>query len=81
MAGELPEGWQSKLPVYTPTSPKEATRKLSGAVLNAVAETVPELIGGSADLTPSNNTALKCTTDFSPKTPHVAFSISIKECC
>jgi transketolase len=71
MAGELPENWQSKLPLYTPTSAKEATRKSSGVVLNALAEAVPELIGGSADLTPSNLTALKCTTDFSPSSPQV----------
>jgi transketolase len=63
MAGELPSEWESKLPAFE--SGKDATRNLSGKVLNALAPQLPELMGGSADLTPSNKTALKCTTDFS----------------
>ena len=46
-----------------------ATRSCSGVILNAIAKEYPEMIGGSADLTPSNNTALKCTTDFTATTP------------
>ena len=46
-----------------------ATRSASGVVLNALAKEYPELVGGSADLTPSNNTALKCTVDFTKETP------------
>ena len=41
-----------------------ATRSASGVILNALAKEYPEIVGGSADLTPSNNTALKCTCDF-----------------
>mmetsp|Transcript_22597 Transcript_22597/g.31593 ORF Transcript_22597/g.31593 Transcript_22597/m.31593 type:complete len:627 (-) Transcript_22597:518-2398(-) len=63
-AGELPEGWEKCLPSFKPSDGPNATRKSSGAVLNAIAEVLPELIGGSADLTPSNKTALKCTVEF-----------------
>eukprot|EP00343_Euplotes_focardii_P009568 CAMPEP_0205823838 /NCGR_PEP_ID=MMETSP0206-20130828/18066_1 /ASSEMBLY_ACC=CAM_ASM_000279 /TAXON_ID=36767 /ORGANISM="Euplotes focardii, Strain TN1" /LENGTH=645 /DNA_ID=CAMNT_0053121349 /DNA_START=106 /DNA_END=2043 /DNA_ORIENTATION=+ len=66
-AGKLPAGWKNGLPKYTPKDKAVATRKLSGAVLNAVAKVLPELVGGSADLTPSNKTALKCTHDFVEK--------------
>ncbi|HEY9740379.1 MAG TPA: transketolase [Coleofasciculaceae cyanobacterium] len=55
----LPEGWDSVLPTYTPEDKGEATRVQSGKVLNALAGVLPELIGGSADLAPSNNTYLK----------------------
>lgn len=51
-------------------NPKElASRKSSALCLNALAPTLPELVGGSADLTPSNNTALKCSGDFQKDTP------------
>ncbi|KAI9307929.1 putative transketolase [Cunninghamella echinulata] len=62
--GELPNGWQSVLPKYTPSDEPQATRKLSEAVLNKLAEAIPELIGGSADLTGSNNTRWKTAVDF-----------------
>jgi transketolase len=68
-AGKLPEGWKSCLPVYKVGDAKKATRQWSGAVLNAVAEAVPELMGGSADLTPSNNTWLDCSSDYQKDTP------------
>jgi transketolase len=64
MSGKLPEGWEKALPTYTPESKKDATRNQSGATLNALAEVLPELIGGSADLAPSNKTLLKCSGDF-----------------
>lgn len=54
---KLPENWKENLPVYTPADAGKATRVFSGIVLNKLAETMPEIIGGSADLTPSNNTA------------------------
>jgi transketolase len=54
----LPEGWQSALPAFT-EGESMATRAASGAVLNAVAEIIPELVGGSADLAPSTDTYLK----------------------
>ena len=60
--GELPEGWTDALPVL---ESKDATRKHSGAVINALAEVVPELLGGSADLASSNNTDVKGGGDFS----------------
>ena len=62
--GKLPEGWEKALPTYTPESKKDATRNQSGATLNALAGVLPELIGGSADLAPSNKTLLKSSGDF-----------------
>ncbi|HXO85496.1 MAG TPA: transketolase [Gemmatimonadales bacterium] len=56
--GRLPEGWDAALPAFGPTD-AQATRAASGKVLNAIAAKIPELIGGSADLTGSNNTELK----------------------
>ncbi len=54
----------SDLPVFS-VGDKEATRKVGGAVMQKLAEAVPNLVGGSADLAPSNNTALKEYNDFS----------------
>jgi len=56
--GRLAEGWDAELPVFGPKD-AQATRAASGKVLNAIAARVPELIGGSADLTGSNNTEIK----------------------
>lgn len=61
---KLPEGWEKSLPTYTPDDKPLATRKTSEIALNAIAEAIPELVGGSADLTHSNLTYLKCSTDF-----------------
>jgi transketolase len=58
-SGELPSGWDGALPAFGPTDGPLATRSASGKVLNAIAPVLPTLIGGSADLTPSNNTELK----------------------
>lgn len=67
--GKLPDQWDSNLPIFE-TDPKGmATRVASGQALNAIAVTVPELIGGSADLTPSNNTQIKNSSDYSPTNP------------
>ena len=68
-AGELPEGWTDALPTFTPADGPLATRKASGAVLNAIAPVLPTLIGGSADLCPSTNTLLKGYDDFEKETP------------
>ena len=57
MAGELPQGWDDDLPALA-KGEAQATRKSSAAVLNAIAERLPELVGGSADLAGSNNTAI-----------------------
>lgn len=64
LAGELPEGWQDTLPRYTPKDPAIATRKASENTLTKLAEALPELIGGSADLTVSNLTRWKGAKDF-----------------
>lgn len=66
LSGKLAEGWEKKLPTYKPTDSAVASRKLSEAVLEAIYEEVPELIGGSADLTGSNNTRWKNAVDFQP---------------
>jgi transketolase len=58
-SGALPEGWDADLPVYRPEDGGLATRAASGQVINAVAPHLPGLIGGSADLAPSNNTWIK----------------------
>lgn len=63
IAGELPAGWQDLLPDFSGKG-DEATRSCSGKVLNALAGALPELMGGSADLTPSNKTLLKVSGDF-----------------
>jgi transketolase len=57
LAGRLPAGWDAALPVFGPKD-AQATRAASGKVLNAIAAKLPELIGGSADLTASNNTEI-----------------------
>lgn len=64
ISGKLPENWDKALPSYTPQDKKDATRNQSGAILNAMAGVLPELIGGSADLAPSNKTLLKSSKDF-----------------
>lgn len=66
LAGKLPEGWEKKLPVYTPKDSAIATRKLSEIVFQHIYDELPELIGGSADLTPSNLTRWKEAVDFQP---------------
>ncbi len=62
--GELPEGWAASIPTFKPADGPMATRQASGKVLNAIAPKLPTLIGGSADLAPSNNTYLKGMGDF-----------------
>ena len=66
IAGKLPQGWEEKLPVYKPTDAAQASRKLSEIVLTAIIPSLPELIGGSADLTGSNLTKVKNSVDFQP---------------
>ena len=67
--GELPEGWDEELPVYTDTSKKIATRSASGETLNALADKIPNIIGGSADLASSNKVVLKGKGEFYCDTP------------
>ncbi|HEX2778030.1 MAG TPA: transketolase [Gemmatimonadaceae bacterium] len=69
LAGKLPEGWEKALPSFTADNGAVASRAASGIVLNALAGVIPELMGGSADLAPSNNTLLKNVDTFAPETP------------
>lgn len=69
LKGELSADWRTCLPTFTPGVDKKATRNCSEAVLNACASALPEIMGGSADLTPSNLTTLKCSNDFQGSTP------------
>ncbi|OBT61817.1 transketolase [Pseudogymnoascus sp. 23342-1-I1] len=64
--GALPEGWEKNLPVYTPADDAVASRKLSEIVLGKIHDAIPELVGGSADLTGSNLTRWKDAIDFQP---------------
>ncbi|MDQ0380830.1 transketolase [Amycolatopsis thermophila] len=64
---DLPEGWAEKLPSWEPDAKGIATRKASGEVLNALADVLPELWGGSADLAESNNTTMKGADSFGPE--------------
>ncbi|MFF8274613.1 transketolase [Streptomyces lateritius] len=65
-ANELPEGWESKLPVFEPGK-GVATRAASGKVLQSLGAVIPELWGGSADLAGSNNTTIDKTSSFLPE--------------
>ena len=64
---ELPTGWDDALPSFT-AGEKLATRESSGKVLNAIASSVPELVGGDADLSSSTKTALKDMGSFDGQT-------------
>jgi transketolase len=65
MNGEYGDDWKSNLPLFEDPAEKLATRSASGKVLNSIADSLPTLIGGSADLAPSNNTILKEIKNFS----------------
>lgn len=67
-SGKLPEGWEKELPIFE-SGDKIATRKASGKILNVIAEYLPQLIGGSADLAPSTDTHLNDYESFSRKHP------------
>lgn len=67
---ELPAGWDRNLPEF-PADPKGiATRVASGKMINALAEMLPGLVGGSADLAPSNNTWIQSSQSFQAGTPN-----------
>jgi transketolase len=66
VAGKLPPDWAAALPVAAADPKGVATRVSSGAVINALAPVLPELMGGSADLTPSNNTWIKTSSAIQP---------------
>lgn len=64
LSKKMPENFFNALPKFTPADPAQATRKFSEGVINKIASTVSEFIGGSADLTPSNLTKWKGSVDF-----------------
>jgi len=66
--GELPEGWDADIPTFEASEKGDATRNSSGKVLNAIAGNIPFMIGGSADLAPSNksNLTFEGAGDFLP---------------
>lgn len=66
---ELPRGWDKALPFFPADAKGMATRAASGKVLSALSVSLPELVGGSADLTPSNNTKFEGATDIEPTSP------------
>jgi len=66
-ARQLPAGWTGALPEFPPDQKGVATRKASGAILNALAPVLPELWGGSADLAGSNDTTMKGEPSFIPQ--------------
>ncbi|TAH02133.1 MAG: transketolase [Sphingobacteriales bacterium] len=63
-SGALPQDWKNTLPVFAGTDKAIATRSASGKVINAIAATLPQMIGGSADLAPSTNTLIDGATSF-----------------
>jgi transketolase len=68
LADRLPEGWDAAVPSWKPGDAL-ATRDASGLVLNAIAERLPALVGGDADLSGSTKTRIKGSDDFQAATP------------
>ncbi len=64
LSGKLPGGWDGGLPTFAPSDPAVATRAASGKVLHALFPKVTNLLGGSADLAPSNNTYVQGVPEF-----------------
>ncbi|MCD4786224.1 MAG: transketolase [Candidatus Eremiobacteraeota bacterium] len=70
LSGELPDNWDEGLSsLFNNDSPPMATRSASGKVLNMLAGRIPSLMGGSADLAPSNKTLINDSDDFSNENP------------
>jgi transketolase len=67
--GELPAGWDAALPTYAEGTKPMATRDANGEALNAIAKTVPTMIGGDADLSTSTKTTIKDSPTFSAAQP------------
>jgi len=65
LRGDLPDGWEEAIPVFTAKDGNVASRAASGVVINALAKKIPELMGGSADLASSTNTIIKGEPSFS----------------
>ena len=69
ISGDLPKDWEKGLPVFPADEKGMASRAASGKVINGLAAALPELMGGSADLAPSNKTWINGEEAFSPETP------------
>ena len=69
MKGELAQDWDQNLPIFPPDDGGMATRTASGKAINALAKNLPEMIGGSADLTPSNKTWIDGSPSFQSGSP------------
>ncbi len=65
LRGDLPDGWEEMIPVFTAKDGNVASRAASGVVINAIGKKIPELMGGSADLASSTNTIIKGEPSFS----------------
>jgi transketolase len=65
LRGDLPDGWEEAIPVFTAKDGNVASRAASGVVINAIGKKIPELMGGSADLASSTNTIIKGEPSFS----------------
>jgi len=69
LTGGLPPQWDAGLPAFPPDAKGLATREASGKILNQIAKTVPWLIGGAGDLSPSTKTAFENATSLEANTP------------
>ena len=63
-AGKMPEGWETAIPKFAAGSKATATRVAGGTVMDAIAQKLPELIGGAADLSTSTKTVIKNSPNF-----------------
>ena len=70
VSGFLTQGWDRDIPVFSPSDDPVATRAASGKVINAIAPNLPVLMGGSADLSPSNKTYIEGEPDFRKDSYH-----------
>ena len=80
LAGELPPAWEDALPTFPADEKGMATRQASWAVINALSATIPELIGGSADLAPSTKTWIDDSPAFQAEQPEGRnFNFGVRE--
>ncbi|MFQ5353740.1 MAG: transketolase [Thermodesulfobacteriota bacterium] len=79
LKGEFNSDWKEDLPEFSADDGSVATRKASGAVLNAISKKTPYLLGGSADLAPSTNTMLNGFPDFTPETAGRNLHFGVRE--
>ena len=69
LTGGLPEDWEGSIPDFSGESRSTATRETSGTVIQALASAIPNLVGGSADLGPSNKTGIDEEPSLLPESP------------